>query len=182
MLKEEFELYKNNLYEEYAKVLAENLLIPFHDALERSENQIEEILKEESSNKKNQGYNITVNDNFAGRMWVFVDYKRKNAFIYDIRIFSKYQNKGYAKNAIIELEDKLKQENIKTLGLNVFGNNKVAYNLYKSLGFQEKYISLMKGFQKQKFITLPKYLKFLQTLLQKLGYQVVAIEMKKKLK
>jgi GNAT superfamily N-acetyltransferase len=116
------------------------------------------------------------------RIWVFVNYSSKKAFIYDIRIFPQYQKKGLAKSAIKELEETLKKENVKSLELNVFGNNKVAYNLYKNLGFTETYINLMKGFQKQKVVTLPKFLKFLENLFLKSGYRIVAIEMRKKIK
>jgi ribosomal protein S18 acetylase RimI-like enzyme len=184
MSKEEFEIYKRKMYEEYAKVLAENLLIPYEEALARAEDQIDTIWNEDIKKGKNYGYNvITGNNEHVGRIWVFVNYSYKKAFIYDIRIFPKYQKKGFAKSAIKELEETLKKENVKSLELNVFGNNKVAYNLYKNLGFHETHINLMKGFEKQRVVTLPKFLKFLlETLFLKSGYRIVAIEMRKNLK
>jgi ribosomal protein S18 acetylase RimI-like enzyme len=182
MNKEEFGMYKEKMYEEYAKVLAENLLIPYEEALARAEDQIDSIYNEDIEKGKNYGYNvINGNNENVGRIWVFVDYSSKKAFLYDIRIFRQYQKKGFAKSALKELEDILKKENVKSLELNVFGNNKVAYNLYKNLGFTETYINLMKGFQKQRVVTLPKFLKFLESFFLKSGYRIVAIEMRKKL-
>jgi len=183
MSKEEFEIYKKKMYEEYAKVLAENLLIPYEEALARAEDQIDTIWNEDVKKGKNYGYNvINGNNEHVGRIWVFVNHSSKKAFIYDIRIFPKYQKKGFAKGALKELEETLKKEKVKFIELNVFGNNKVAYNLYKNLGFDETHINLMKGFQKQRVVTLPKYLKFLESFFLRSGYRIVAIEMRKKLK
>ncbi len=183
MSKEEFEIYKKKMYEEYSKVLAENLLIPYQEALVRAEDQIDTIWNEDMKKGKNYGYNvISTNNEHVGRIWVFVNYSSKKAFIYDIRIFPKYQKRGFAKSAIKELEEILKKEKVKFLELNVFGNNKVAYNMYKNLGFDETNINLMKGFQKQRVVTLPKFLRFLETLFLKSGYRIIAIEMRKKLK
>jgi ribosomal protein S18 acetylase RimI-like enzyme len=182
MIKEEFEIYKNKMYDEYAKVLSENLLLPYHESLARAESQIDAICGDDEKNGKNYAYNIiNEGDEQVGRMWVFVNNDRKKAFVYDIRIFPKYLRKGYATMAIKELEKKLKNDKVKKIGLNVFSSNKAAYNLYKKLGFTETYIILIKGYDNQKFITLPRYLKFLQGFFESLNYRVVAVEMRKKI-
>ena len=182
MIKEEFEIYKNKMYDEYAKVLSENLLLPYHESLARAESQIDAICGDDEKNGKNYAYNIiNEEDEQVGRMWVFVNNDRKKAFVYDIRIFPKYLRKGYATMAIKELEKKLKNDKVKKIGLNVFSSNKAAYNLYKKLGFTETYIILIKGYDNQKFITLPRYLKFLQGFFESLNYRVVAVEMRKKI-
>ncbi|MGI6476359.1 MAG: GNAT family N-acetyltransferase [Defluviitoga tunisiensis] len=182
MIKEEFEIYKNKMYDEYAKVLSEHLLLPYHESLARAEAQIDNICGEDEKKGKNYAYNIiNEGDEQVGRMWVFVNNDRKKAFVYDIRIFPKYLRKGYATMAIKELEKKLKNDKVKKIGLNVFSSNKAAYNLYKKLGFTETYIILIKGYDNQKFITLPRYLKFLQGFFESLNYRVVAVEMRKKI-
>jgi ribosomal protein S18 acetylase RimI-like enzyme len=182
MIKEEFEIYKNKMYDEYAKVLSENLLLPYHESLARAESQIDAICGDDEKNGKNYAYNIiNEGDEQVGRMWVFVNNDRKKAFVYDIRIFPKYLRKGYATMAIKELEKKLKNDKVKKIGLNVFSSNKAAYNLYKKLGFTETYVILVKGCDNQKFITLPRFLKFLQSFFERLNYRAVAVEMKKKI-
>jgi ribosomal protein S18 acetylase RimI-like enzyme len=182
MIKEEFEIYKNKMYDEYAKVLSENLLLPYHESLARAESQIDAICGDDEKNGKNYAYNIiNEGDEQVGRMWVFVNNDRKKAFVYDIRIFPKYLRKGYATMAIKELEKKLKNDKVKKIGLNVFSSNKAAYNLYKKLGFTETYVILVKGYDNQKFITLPRFLKFLQSFFERLNYRAVAVEMKKKI-
>ena len=182
MIEEEFEIYKNKMYIEYAKVLAENLLLPYQEALARAQEQIDTICKEDEKKGKNYAFNI-INETgeYVGRLWIFVNNNRKKAFIYDIRIFQKYRKRGYAKHTLLELEKDLKRKNIKIIELNVFGNNKVALDLYKKIGFKEKYVNLIKGYDKQKIITLPRYLIFLQKLFINSGYKIVAVEMKKKI-
>lgn len=182
MIKEEFEIYKNKMYDEYAKVLSEHLLLPYHESLARAEAQIDNICGEDEKKGKNYAYNIINEENEqVGKIWVFVNNDLKKAFIYDIRIFPKYLRKGYATKAINELEQKLKEDKIKNIGLNVFASNKAAYNLYKKLGFTETYVILVKGYDNQKFITLPRFLKFLQSFFERLNYRAVAVEMKKKI-
>ncbi|MGB4714554.1 MAG: hypothetical protein WBH38_03275, partial [Defluviitoga tunisiensis] len=86
MIKEEFEIYKNKMYDEYAKVLSENLLLPYHESLARAESQIDAICGDDEKNGKNYAYNIiNEGDEQVGRMWVFVNNDRKKAFVYDIR-------------------------------------------------------------------------------------------------
>ncbi|PNR97184.1 hypothetical protein X924_00170 [Petrotoga sp. 9PWA.NaAc.5.4] len=182
MIEEEFEIYKNKMYIEYAKVLAENLLLPYQEALARAQEQIDTICDEDEKKGKNYAFNI-INETgeYVGRLWIFINKNKKHTFIYDIRIFPKYQAQGYAKRTLSELENLIKEKNMKSIILNVFGNNKVALELYKKLGFKEKYVSLIKSYQKPRIITLPRYLIFLQKLFINSGYKIVAIEMKKKI-
>lgn len=89
MIKEEFEIYKNKMYDEYAKVLAENLLLPYHEALARAETQIDNICGDDEKNVgKNHAYNIINDENeHVGRMWVFINNDRKKPLFMILEFF-----------------------------------------------------------------------------------------------
>lgn len=58
------------------------------------------------------------------------------AWIYDIELYEPFRGKGYGRALLAVAEDSARNLGVKKLGLNVFGNNTVARNLYDSAGFQ----------------------------------------------
>ena len=60
----------------------------------------------------------------------------KNTWIDRIIIDEKFQGKGLGKKAMLKLIDTVTKEyEIKVIYLSIVEDNKVAYNLYKSIGF-----------------------------------------------
>lgn len=59
------------------------------------------------------------------------------AFGYDIHLDERYRGKGFGRSVMLEGRKLLKKHNVTTLEICVFEENKVARNLYESLGFTE---------------------------------------------
>ncbi|SHJ29233.1 Acetyltransferase (GNAT) family protein [Clostridium amylolyticum] len=57
--------------------------------------------------------------------------------IYGLGILPEYRGKGYGRDLLISAIEKLKEQNLKDIMLQVVVTNKRALNLYKSCGFQE---------------------------------------------
>lgn len=57
--------------------------------------------------------------------------------IYGLGILPEYRGKGYGRDLLISAIEKLKEQNLKDIMLQVVVANKRALNLYKSCGFQE---------------------------------------------
>jgi len=89
-----------------------------------------------------------INEKLVG--YIFTKYKlvegdtNYTGYIDALYVLKDYRNKGIATSLLKETINILNKKNIYTIDINVLYNNKVALNLYKSLGFKEFKISLRK--------------------------------------
>ena len=65
-------------------------------------------------------------------------------FIYDLRIYDEYQRRGYARQAMLALETKVRELGLDTISLHVFGHNHAAKALYDQLGYEVTNINMSK--------------------------------------
>jgi ribosomal protein S18 acetylase RimI-like enzyme len=64
--------------------------------------------------------------------------------VWDVAIEPEFRGRGFGR-AAMELADRLARANgARTIGLNVFGRNTVARNLYASLGYEESAVVMRK--------------------------------------
>ena len=82
----------------------------------------------------------------VGVLWVAEreDDFGRNLFIYDVQIDEAHRGRGLGKAAMRLAEDEARRRGIATVTLNVFGGNDVARSLYRSLGYDETAIYMMK--------------------------------------
>ena len=74
-----------------------------------------------------------------GHVWVALQSRpgsATSAWIYGIQIESEERGNGYGRALLLAAEQEIVQRGIGVIGLNVFGPNKVARNLYESAGYQ----------------------------------------------
>jgi ribosomal protein S18 acetylase RimI-like enzyme len=140
---EEFERFLERGIREYAEDHVRNGNWPSEGALERSRKEFESLLPVGIHSKDQYLYSITDDSgNKLGVLWVQV--KDQEAFIYDFIIEEAFRGKGYGKKSLIALDEKLKSMNVESVGLHVFGDNVVAQELYKKMGFQITDIQMKK--------------------------------------
>jgi GNAT superfamily N-acetyltransferase len=65
-------------------------------------------------------------------------------WIYDIRIDDARRGRGYGKAAMLFAEGEARRRGYNRVGLNVFGGNAIARNLYLSIGYEENAIFMSK--------------------------------------
>jgi ribosomal protein S18 acetylase RimI-like enzyme len=58
------------------------------------------------------------------------------AFIYDFRIDEAQRGKGYGKQTMLAIEDKVRALGLDTVALHVFAHNRIAQALYEKVGYQ----------------------------------------------
>jgi ribosomal protein S18 acetylase RimI-like enzyme len=68
----------------------------------------------------------------------------KAGYVYNIRIRPDQQRKGYGRTALQALEELASQMGLPALRLNVFGHNRGAEALYRSLGYKVASLSMRK--------------------------------------
>jgi len=83
----------------------------------------------------------------VGMLWVAerIDDVGPNLFIYDVVIDKEHRGRGLGKAAMQLAEDEARRRRIPRVTLNVFGGNEVARNLYRSLGYGELAVYMMKS-------------------------------------
>ena len=105
----------------------------------------------ESAYNNNSGTHVmgwlVVGETIVGTMWymVRIEFGKPCIWLYDLIIDHKYRKQGFGREAMILLEEEAKRREIYTIGLHVFGQNKVAYTLYENLGFQPTSIVMYKN-------------------------------------
>ncbi|MGG7164113.1 GNAT family N-acetyltransferase [Clostridium ihumii] len=135
MTDEEFKEYLEVSIKEYAeeKVKAGNL--KKEGSYEKALEEFNTLLPNGKETKDNYLLSIVEEDKNVGIFWLSKK-DEHTGFIYDIKIFDRYQGKGYGRQAMESIEVFAKKIGITEIGLHVFGHNKRAFNLYKSLKYE----------------------------------------------
>jgi ribosomal protein S18 acetylase RimI-like enzyme len=144
---EDFEIFLKRGIREYAEDHVRNGNWTAEEALERSKKEFEQLLPDGINSQHQYLYSIIDEDNNKiGVLWVQA--KAQKAFIFDFIIDEAFRGKGYGKQALAALDEKLISMNVDSVGLHVFGHNIVAQELYKKSGYEITNINMRKVFRK----------------------------------
>jgi ribosomal protein S18 acetylase RimI-like enzyme len=148
MQQEDFEPYLERGIREYAEDHVRNGNWSAEEALQRSKKEFEQLLPDGVNSRDQFLYSILdeIDGNKIGLLWVQV--KDQKAFIYDFIIDESFRGKGYGKQALAALDEKLISMNVDSVGLHVFGHNIVAQELYKKSGYEITNINMRKVLRK----------------------------------
>ena len=132
----EFEAYLEDDIQRYAQAHVRAGSWEPSEALKKSRKEHEQLLPDGLASKNQHLFTIVDENTSAkvGSLWVKIQGKR--AFIYDFIIAEALRGKGYAKQALVALDELLKSMRVETVGLHVFRDNLIARALYKKMGFQ----------------------------------------------
>ncbi|NCP86380.1 MAG: GNAT family N-acetyltransferase [Anaerolineae bacterium CG_4_9_14_3_um_filter_57_17] len=130
----------------HAKVAAGNW--PADEALAKSRAEFESDLPD-GPRTKNQFIFTIFEDEMRQKMgvlWVEVkmDAPHHPAFIFDFVIEEPFRGQGHGKKALLALDEKLQGLGAESVGLHVFGHNKIAFELYKKMGYEVTNIQMRK--------------------------------------
>lgn len=135
---EEIKIYYEFQIENYAKQLLKHKIAKdLFEAIELAKNEIGEDVSRFQKSEKQHLYSICIDHGKIG----YIEFYEEASFFPDIAwvdniyIDEPYRNQGYAKKALLKMEEKLKSLGINKVGLNVFNDNNVALDLYKNLDY-----------------------------------------------
>ena len=91
-------------------------------------------------------YTVDSDGEAVGALWVTEreDDFGRSLFILDVEIDESHRGRGLGKAAMLLVEEEARRRGIDRVTLNVFGGNDVARNLYRSLGYLETAVYMMK--------------------------------------
>lgn len=146
MTQSEFDAFLALAVPEYA---ADNVRAGYWDeaeALEKSRKEFETLLPKGLQSENHFLYTVYDGENAVGLIWMRANMDRptKSGFIFDIRIDEKFRGKGYGKQTMLLIEEKARELGLKSIGLHVFAYNKVAKNLYESIGYEVSSLNMIK--------------------------------------
>ncbi|UJL46247.1 GNAT family N-acetyltransferase [Virgibacillus sp. NKC19-16] len=114
-----------------------------HEAMIKAKQEYEKLLPAGEKTVHNYLFTIRDGDQEVGMIWL-TQRTNEKGFIYDINIWKGNQGKGYGKQAMKEIETVAKKIGLVSIGLHVFGHNKIAWSLYEKLGYIETNINMEK--------------------------------------
>jgi GNAT superfamily N-acetyltransferase len=82
----------------------------------------------------------------VGHAWFTVEDREQGrvVFIYDIEVYEAYRRRGYARLALAEIDDYAREQGCIGVMLHVFGYNEAARQLYRSAGYLETNVMMLK--------------------------------------
>ena len=141
-----FERFLESEIRGYAEDHVRNGNWPAEGSLERSRKEFEALLPDGIHSKNQYLWSIVdEEEDKIGVLWVQI--KDRKAFIYDFVIDEAFRGKGYGKQAMIAMHEKLQSMDVESIELHVFGDNITAQELYKKMGYQITGIHMKKELQ-----------------------------------
>ena len=137
MTEAEFEPYLVQTIEDYAQELSSNLNTPIDEERLTAREQITGLLEDGLQTKDHHIWVLEhATNGKVGQIWFNVDEARQHAFIFDVAVDVAQRGKGYGKRMLELLDDQLRTMGVRSVGLNVFNKNTVAFSLYQKHGFR----------------------------------------------
>ncbi len=119
------------------------------EAQSRSEQEFAKLLPYGLSTPDNYVYSLVEAQTSepVGMIWfalVREKGEKGHAFLYDFRVFEAYRRRGYATQALLRLDERVRAMGISAISLHVFAHNTAARDLYAKLGYKETNIIMSK--------------------------------------
>jgi ribosomal protein S18 acetylase RimI-like enzyme len=118
------------------------------EAVPRSRREHRNLLRDGLKSRYHHLYTIQDADTgeAVGVLWFRsdLDSAKASGFVFDIEIREPFRRKGYARQALLELEKVAREMGLRQLGLHVFAFNDGARSLYESLGYTVASLNLLK--------------------------------------
>ena len=112
----------------------------------KAKEDFERLLPDRLATEGHSIYVVEDDGEVAGRLWLA---EREwiggtCLFVYDVEIDEPFRGRGLGRAAMLFVEEEARRRGLPRVELNVFGGNEVARNLYRSLGYAESAVYMVK--------------------------------------
>ena len=92
-------------------------------------------------------YVLDVDGERVGELWIGErdDESGRCLWVCNIEVAHEHRRRGFGKQAMLFVEAEARRRGIGRVALNVFGGNEAARDLYRSLGYEERAVSMSKA-------------------------------------
>lgn len=138
MTASEYDVWRGPSIEEYAQSFVDSGILTIDEARERADKEFAELLPDGLETPDHMLWTAYDDATRVGILWVKYggEAPHRRAFIYDIHVDEQYRRRGHAQAMIETLMADARKQGVASIGLNVFGHNAGAMELYRKLGFE----------------------------------------------
>ena len=135
MSDDEFNKYSNWCISDYSRNFIKSGMCSEITSLKCAKREFNKILPQGKNTLNNFMHTIENNENKnIGFIW-YGKHSTEEVFLCDLLILEKFRRDGFGKQAMLVLENEVKEKGATRIRLNVFKFNKPAISLYNSLGY-----------------------------------------------
>ena len=142
----EYEVFLDRTILEYAEDKVRAGVWVESEAFEESRKEYFNDLPQGLQTKNQYLYTLYNGAQAVGLIWLRanIDRPTKDGFILEFYVDEKQRGKGYGRQAMFLIEKKARDLGLKSIGLHVFGPNKIARHLYESIGYEVTSVNMSK--------------------------------------
>jgi GNAT superfamily N-acetyltransferase len=142
----QYEAYWPIAQRDYAATIAESGSMPEPEAREKAAADFAELLPEGLDTPDHLFWVAYDGDEEVGMLWLNVRERSdgRHAFGYDFSVREDRRRRGYGRAIMLAAELKCRELGVVSVGLNVFGHNLAARDLYEKMGFEPTSIQMRK--------------------------------------
>jgi ribosomal protein S18 acetylase RimI-like enzyme len=139
LTRDEFNAWLPRQVAGYAALMAASGAMPARAALEKSQRDTARVFSSGFGTPGQFVFRVMAGDAGVGWLWLGVPGPEPDplmAWVYEIEIEAPFRGRGYGRAGMRLAEEESRARGMRSLGLNVHGQNKVARTLYESLGYE----------------------------------------------
>jgi len=151
MTSEEYAAYHRDAVLAYAEAHVSAKSWPAEGARQRAIDEYAELLPEGVATPGHHLYTARNGGQEIGMIW-FAERTHgadRVAYLYDIKVETDLRGQGHGEALMRAMEREVRSVGLKTVRLQVFGNNSVARSLYRKLGYIETNVVMAKVLDRQ---------------------------------
>jgi ribosomal protein S18 acetylase RimI-like enzyme len=149
----EFESWLPWIRAEYARGMSEHGGLPERIASEKAAADIAGLFPDGHASPDQSVFVIEADGMRVGELWVTTrsDGTHPAAlWVFHVHVEEAHRGLGYGKAAMVLAEDEARRRGLDRVSLNVFGGNRIARRLYRSLGYDEAAVVMSKVVSEQR--------------------------------